>query len=142
VVQRAEEQDGVEAGRGGGEVAGVADRRGDVARPRGQAPGLVDVPGDPVDQVDVVAVGGQPGGVDPGAAADVQDPPGGRGEMAPDDLAGAQQLELPEPARDPLPLVDLPVVVLDDLVGEAVHRQARRYSCTAQVLPSGSSKNR
>jgi hypothetical protein len=142
VVERAQEQDGVDTRPGGGEVAGVADRHGDPAGPWGEAPGPVRVPGDPVDQVDVVAVGGQPGGVDAGAPADVQDPPGGRGEMPPDDLAGAQQLQLPEPPADPLPLVDLTLVVLDDLVGEPVHGQERLYSCTAQVLPSGSSKNR
>ncbi len=125
VVERTEQQDGVEAGPSGAEVAGVTKLGGDAATGGRVTSGLLDVAGDGIDQVDVVAVGGQPGGVDPGAAAHIQDPLGIWWDVSTDDLAGAQQLELTQPVGDPLRLVDLAVVVLDDLVGEPFHGRQR-----------------
>jgi hypothetical protein len=125
VVQRTQEQDGVEAGRGGAEVARVAEFGGDAAMGGSAMPDLFHVPGDAIEQVDVVAVVGEPGGVDPGAAAHVQDPLGTWWEVSTDNLARAQQLELTEPLGDALRFVDLLVVVFDDLVGESFHGQQR-----------------
>jgi hypothetical protein len=89
--------------------------------------------------VDVVPIVGEPGGVDPGAAAHVEDPLGSCWEVSTEDLARAEQLELTEPLGDPLLFVDLAVVVVDDLIGESFHgRQRTPAQMLATAAPHSS----
>jgi GNAT superfamily N-acetyltransferase len=151
VVERAEEQDGVKARPGGAEVACVTELSGDAATLGNAALDLFHVPGDAIDQVDVVPVVGEPGGVHPGAAAHVEDPLGTWREASTDDLAGAQQLELTKPLGDASFFVDLAIVVFDDLVGELFHggsvgagpsRRTRFGRCPGSGSPLSSSMYR
>ncbi|WTP05121.1 hypothetical protein OG719_26065 [Microbispora hainanensis] len=72
VIERAQQQDRVGARVRQGQVACVAQPRGHAR----QGPGPLDVERDRVEQFDLVAVGDQPLGVHPGAAADVEHPGG------------------------------------------------------------------
>ena len=76
--------------------------------------GLGDVQRDRIDQVHLVSERGQPAGVHPGAAADVQHHLRGRRQEAFDDLLGARQLQGSRALGQPLGLGDL-LVVREDL---------------------------
>jgi hypothetical protein len=104
VVERPEQQRDVGARVGKRQLARVALHGGRERRPRlgdGGGPSLLDVQRDRVDEVDLVAVGGQRQRVGARAAADVEHRGGRRGQEARQQLAGAQELQaapVPEPA--------------------------------------------
>lgn len=81
----------------------------------------VDVAAHRVDEVDLVAVVREPGGVRAGAAADVQDPQGAGRQLPPDDLLGPHELEAPRAATQALGLGDLALVVVPNLGGRLGH---------------------
>jgi hypothetical protein len=92
VVERAEEEDGVEGGGRVGEGDGVGPLHPDRLRPGG---GRLDVDGDGVEQGDPVAEAGQPGGVAAGPAAGVEDRGRRRRQPPGQQLLGPQPLERP-----------------------------------------------
>ena len=100
VVQGAEQQGGVDAGVGPVQPPGVPDggagQRGGWLLGRG-AQGLLDVQRQRVDEVDLVALGGQGQGVDPGGPADVQHDRGWGWQVAAEQLPGADPLQAPGP---------------------------------------------
>ena len=120
MVQRAEQQDGVDRPVGGVERPGVAERRGEgPVEGLGPPTGLFDVEGHGVDQADVVAVGREPLGVHPRPAADVEDGHGGvGGDPATHDLLGAEVLEHTGAAAEAVVLGPPVAVVVLDLGGE------------------------
>ena len=91
VVERAEQQHGVEALVLERQLARVADQRAREPEPRG----LLDVAGDRIHQVHLVAALGQRRRVDPGPAADVGDRRGRRRQQALEQRLRADELELP-----------------------------------------------
>jgi len=100
VVQRPQQQDGVGAGVGPVQPAGVAD--GGPGQRGGRLPGggpqrLLHVPGQRVDQVDLVAAGRQGQGVDPGGAADVQHHRRRGRQVARQQLPGSDPLQAERP---------------------------------------------
>jgi hypothetical protein len=122
VVEGAEEEDGVGAGVGVVQAAGVAhgQRRDGVVGLAGRgAAGLLDVERHGVDQVHRVASGGQPARVDAGAAADVEHHRRRRGQVPGEQLLRARALELVLPGGQP-PGLQPQLVVLLDLSGEAL----------------------
>jgi hypothetical protein len=102
VVQGAQQQDGVDAGVGPLEPAGVTHAGAGQRAPRllpGGAQRLLDVDGHRVDQVDLVAPRGQGQGVHASGPADVQDDRGCRRQVPDQQLPGADPLKAqgPEP---------------------------------------------
>jgi hypothetical protein len=100
VVQGPQQQDGVDAGVGPVQLAGVAD--GGPGQRGGRLPGggaqrLLHVPGQRVDQVDLVAAGRQGQGVDAGGAADVQHHRRRGRQVARQQLPGADPLQAEGP---------------------------------------------
>jgi len=79
VVDRPQQQHGVDGAVAQAERAGVGDGRADQAEAVGVGPELVDVQRDEVAVLDPVAAPGQPHGVAAGAAADVGHHRGRRG---------------------------------------------------------------
>jgi hypothetical protein len=118
VVERPEEQDGVDAGVGPVQLPGVPDGGAGQRGGRllaGGPQGLLDVPGHRVDQMDLVAPPGQREGVDAGGATDVQHDRGRRWQVAGEQLPGADTLQAP--AFEP-PLLGNAGVVRGDLLVE------------------------
>jgi hypothetical protein len=103
VVQGAEQQGGVDADVGPVQLSGVTDggagQRGGWLLGRG-AQGLLDVQRQRVDQMDLVALGGQGQGIDPGGPADVQHDRGWGWQVAAEQLPGPHVLRAP--ASEPL----------------------------------------
>jgi hypothetical protein len=129
VVERAEEQRGIRRLVGFPQLPGVAPPRRERRRVAGQPPRLRDQLRHQVDQLHVVAVGGQPGRMGSGAAPDVEHASRRRGQGAPQELLDAPQLELPAPHAQPLALVRSCAVELDDApVGHGCHSIARLSS--------------
>lgn len=108
MVDRAEQQGGVEGGVLERQIPGVAE-----LGPEGAvAASGVDLGCDRVDQVNVVPVLGECGGMDAGGATDVEDPRAGRHQLA-DQLLGALVLEpaLGRSRGEPYGFLELPAVV-------------------------------
>lgn len=109
MVERAEEQCRVEGVVGDREFAGVAEPRGDGEPVLGE-PGGRHVLGYDVEQLAPVSVGGEPGGVRAGAAADVEQVRGRPGQVAAQDLLGAGRLQPAGAGGDAVRLAEQAVV--------------------------------
>jgi hypothetical protein len=128
VVQGTEEQHGVHPGVRLLEPPGVPDgRRGQWRRGLlpGGGQGLLDVQGHRVDEVDLVAAGGQRQGVHPGRAADVQDHGRRVREVPGQQLPGPGPLQVPGVGQ-PLPLGHGGIVAGDLRVEPALVVHCRR----------------
>ena len=138
MVQGAEQQGGVDAGVGPVQLSGVTDggagQRGGWLLGRG-AQGLLDVQRQRVDQMDLVALGGQGQGVDPGGPADVQHDRGWGWQVAAEQLPGPHALQDPVAAHQPLPLRHLGVVPGDLGVEPFVVPHARIVAAPAASSP-------
>ena len=75
-----------------------------------------------IDDVNLMAVVGEPGSVDSRASTNVQDPKRTRREASPDDLLGADELETTRPEGEALTLVDVVLVVVPNLLGHVGHQ--------------------
>ena len=110
VVQRPEEQHCVDRSVSDVEIPGIAF----ASAHTGDASSLLDVQWHRVDELDVVAVSGQPLCVHTGCAAHVQDVSRRRGKPPAQDILGAPQLQAPPPLAQPIVLL-APVVVVPDV---------------------------
>src|SRR4029077_7699180 len=87
-------------------------------RRTGMGSRLLDVPRRVIDQVDLVAAGGQPARVDAGASPDVEDAGGRRRQVALEDVLRARELEDPRPLEQATGL-EAGLVEPSDVVGVA-----------------------
>jgi hypothetical protein len=92
VVERSQQQHGVDRGVGEVELAGVADRRPDLGQASGGAAELIDVERHQITVLDPVATSGQPQRIPARATADVGDHRGGVGKVPEQDLLGPLEL--------------------------------------------------
>ncbi len=124
MIERAQEQDGVGAGIGIFEPARIAQPaggQGSVWLARRGRLGLLDVERHGIDQMHAIAQGGEPAGVDSGAAPHVQHGSGRGGEAAENDLLGARELDDAVALEEALGLAALVVVGLR-LAGDRLAR--------------------
>jgi hypothetical protein len=123
VVERSEQQRGVDPVSGYGQTPSIADSGGE-ASPSELGTCLANELRCDVEEIHDVAVVEQPRRVHPRSAADVEDATRRTREMSPQDLLGAGQLQLSNAAGQP-PLLTAGLVVADHRVNVVAHAAQR-----------------
>ncbi len=130
VVERAQQQCRVGRPVGDGQVAGVAQ----AGLHAGQRRGLLDVQRHGVDQLDVVARGGQPRGVHAGAAAHVEHLRRRRRQRAQQHVTGTPELQPPPPFPQPGQFAALLVVTQDTGILDHAAGSYNRRFCAGEAI--------
>ena len=132
VVERTEHEHRVVAGLGKGEMSGIADVSDDMTGGRPELAGGGNVVRYGVDDMDVMAVLGQPGRVDSLGTTDIEDVERPTWEVPADHFPCPNELELCEAVRDAPSFIDR-VVVAEDLLrkGHPYREPDRRRAAKA-----------
>src|SRR3974390_2730031 len=81
-----------------------------------------------IKKMDCVAESGEPESMDAGSAADVEDRRGHGREMSLQNVLGANAFELPDTVRQPVGLLDLPIM-LEHLWGQRMTQHTLHFRC-------------